>query len=80
MPARTRVSTVRPALFGLNKIYRSGFAYKKAGMMLKGIGGSARLAPAYAWLWRPLEKINAGNGRPEFANTISVFSSSSPKP
>ncbi|MEY3123241.1 MAG: hypothetical protein RI993_2066, partial [Pseudomonadota bacterium] len=29
---------VRAALFGLKKIYRPGLAYKKAGVMLTGIG------------------------------------------
>ncbi|BCT69546.1 Y-family DNA polymerase [Nitrosospira sp. NRS527] len=32
---------VRAALFGLKKIYRLGFAYKKAGVMLIGIGEAA---------------------------------------
>src|SRR5665647_3888353 len=32
---------VRAALFGLKKIYKPGHAYKKAGVMLTGIGPAA---------------------------------------
>jgi hypothetical protein len=32
---------VRAALFGLQKIYRPGYSYKKTGVMLIGIGPAA---------------------------------------
>jgi DNA polymerase V len=77
---------VRAALFGLKKIYRGGFAYKKANVMLMEIGeaqvaqGSLLLEPSLGArskrLMQARDMLNARYGR----NTLSVFSSSVLKP
>lgn len=77
---------VRAALFGLKKIYRPGYAYKKAGVMLMGIGqaqvgqGSLLLEHGSGErserLMMAMDALNRRYGR----NAISVFSPSSPKP
>ena len=71
---------VRAALFGLKRIYRPGFAYKKADVMLIGIGPAAvqqlsLLAQHGAGdrserLMQALDGLNQRYGR----NTVSVFS------
>jgi DNA polymerase V len=76
---------VRGALFGLKKIYRAGYAYKKAGVMLMGIGqaqvtqGSLLLEHGSGYksarLMKAMDSLNQRYGR----NTISVFSPASPK-
>ena len=77
---------VRAALFGLKKIYRPGYAYKKAGVMLMGIGeaqvAQGSLLPEHGAdarskrLMQAIDALNARYGR----NTVSVFSVSSPQP
>lgn len=77
---------VRAALFGLGQIYRRGYAYKKAGVMLMGIN-DARAAQGSLLrehgtgdgserLMKAMDAINSRYGR----NTVSVFSSSALKP
>lgn len=76
---------VRAALFGLKRIYRPGFAYKKTGVMLIGIGPAARqqlfLLPQHGAeeksqrLMQVMDKLNGMYGR----NTISVFSAGNRK-
>jgi DNA polymerase V len=76
---------VRAALFGLRKIYRPGYAYKKAGVMLMGIGeaqvkqGSLLLEHGSGnrseRLMKAVDSLNRRYGR----NSISVFSPPSPK-
>ena len=71
---------VRAALFGLKRIYRPGFAYKKTGVMLIGIGPAAvqqlsLLAQHGAGdksqrLMEAMDGLNQRYGR----NTVSVFS------
>jgi DNA polymerase V len=77
---------VRAALFGLKRIFRPGFAYKKAGVMLMGIGeaqvAQGSLLPEHGAdaqskrLMQTMDALNARYGR----NTVSVFSASNPKP
>ena len=77
---------VRAALFGLKKIYRPGYAYKKTGVMLMDIGeaqtaqGSLLLEHGSGkrteGLMKAMDALNLRYGR----NTVSVFSSSAPKP
>jgi DNA polymerase V len=77
---------VRAALFGLKKIYRSGFAYKKAGVMLMGINGAQTTQGSLLHehgtgersqrLMKTMDALNSRYGR----NTVSVFTPSSPKP
>jgi len=77
---------VRAALFGLKQVYRGGYAYKKAGVMLMAIG-EARVAQGSLLtahgaderskrLMQVMDALNTRYGR----NTVSVFSSSAPKP
>ena len=71
---------VRAALFGLKRIYRRGYAYKKARVMLSGVAaGSVRqasLLPRHGngekseRLMQALDKLNQIYGR----NTVSIFS------
>lgn len=71
---------IRAALYGLKRIYRPGYAYKKAGVMLTGIAPTAvRQASLFAphgagdkseKLMRVLDRLNQRYGR----NTVSVFS------
>lgn len=71
---------VRAALFGLKRIYRRGYAYKKAGVMLTGIAPAAvrqaSLLPQHGAgdkserLMETVDKLNQAYGR----NTVSVFS------
>ncbi|SFU67532.1 Y-family DNA polymerase [Nitrosospira multiformis] len=77
---------VRAALFGLKRIFRPGFAYKKAGVMLMGIAeaqvAQGSLLPEHGAdarskrLMQTMDALNARYGR----NTVSIFSSSAPKP
>jgi DNA polymerase V len=77
---------VRAALFGLKRIYRRGYAYKKAGVMLMGINDAraaqGSLLREYGTgdgserLMKAMDAINSRYGR----DTVSVFSASSPKP
>jgi DNA polymerase V len=77
---------VRAALFGLKKIYRPGYAYKKAGVMLMDIAeaqtAQGSLLPEHGsgkrteGLMKTMDALNLRFGR----NTVSVFSSSAPKP
>jgi DNA polymerase V len=72
---------VRAALFALKKIYRPGFAYNKAGVMLMGIGeaqvAQGSLLPEHgagkraAGLMKAMDALNQRFGR----NNVSVFSS-----
>ena len=76
---------VRAALFGLKRIYRPGFAYKKTGVMLIGIGPAAvqqlSLLPQHGAgdksqrLMQVMDKLNGIYGR----NTVSLFSAGSRK-
>ena len=76
---------VRAALFGLKRIYRPGFAYKKTGVMLIGIGPAAvrqlsLLAQHGAGdkserLMKAVDVLNQRYGR----NTVSVFSAGNRK-
>ncbi len=76
---------VRAALFGLKHIYRKGYAYKKAGVILTGISPSilyqGSLLTQYgadeksARLMSVLDQLNQKYGR----NTVSVFSAESEK-
>ena len=76
---------VRAALFGLKKIYKPGFAYKKTGVMLIGIGPAAvqqlsLLAQHGAGdrserLMQAMDGLNQRYGR----NTVSLFSAGSRK-
>jgi hypothetical protein len=77
---------VRAALYGLRQVYRRGYAYKKAGVMLMGIG-EARVAQGSLLtahgaderskrLMQAMDSINSRYGR----NTVSVFFPSNPKP
>ena len=77
---------VRTALFGLNRIYRKGYAYKKAGVILTGIDPvtlyQGSLLTQYgvdeksARLMSVLDQLNQKYGR----NTVSVFYVGSEKP
>jgi DNA polymerase V len=77
---------VRAALFALQKIYRPGYAYQKAGVMLMEIGevqvaqGSLLhehgAGQRSAGLMKAMDALNLRFGR----NTVSVFSSPAPKP
>ncbi|SEO33987.1 DNA polymerase V [Nitrosospira multiformis] len=77
---------VRAALFGLKKIYRCGFAYKKAGVMLMGINDAQTaqgsllhehgVGERSQHLMQAMDALNSRYGR----NTVSVFTPSSPKP
>ena len=71
---------VRAALYGLKKIYRSGFAYKKAGVILIGIG-DARVSQGSLFsehgagdkserLMETLDRLNQRYGR----NTVAIAS------
>lgn len=76
---------VRAALFGLQRIYRRGYAYKKAGVMLSGVAAAtvrqASLLPQHGSgekserLMQALDKLNQLYGR----NTVSVFSAGNRK-
>jgi len=76
---------VRAALYGLQRIYRPGFAYKKTGVMLTGISSTAMsqgsLFTEYgadeksAKLMATLDQLNRRYGR----NTVSVFSAGNQK-
>jgi DNA polymerase V len=76
---------VREALFGLKHIYRRGYAYKKAGVILTGIESAAifqeSLFTLYgtddksARLMNVMDALNQRYGR----NTVSVFSAGSKK-
>lgn len=76
---------VRAALFGLKRIFRRGFAYKKAGVMLMEIGeaqvAQGSLLPEHGTgarserLMQAMDRLNQRYGR----NTVSVFTPSSPK-
>ncbi len=71
---------VRAALFGLKRIYRQGYAYKKAGVMLTGIDSAIMHQQSLfiqhgtddksARLMSVLDQINQRYGR----DTLSVFS------
>jgi DNA polymerase V len=77
---------VRAALFALQKIYRPGYAYQKAGVMLMEIGearvAQGALLPEHgagqraAGLMKAMDALNLRFGR----NTVSVFSSPVRKP
>lgn len=77
---------VRAALFGLKRIFRPGYAYKKAGVMLMGIDeakvAQGSLLPKHGSgsrserLMQAMDALNLRYGR----NTVSVFTPSSPKP
>lgn len=76
----------RAALFGLKKIFKPGYAYKKAGVMLMEISdaqtaqGSLLLEHGKGQrsegLMKAMDALNRRYGR----NAVSVFTSSSPKP
>jgi DNA polymerase V len=76
---------VRAALFGLKRIYRPGFAYKKTGIMLVGLASADRrqlsLLPQHGIgdkserLMDAMDKLNQAYGR----NTVSVFSNGARK-
>ncbi|SOD42772.1 Y-family DNA polymerase [Nitrosovibrio sp. Nv4] len=76
---------VRAALFGLKKIYKPGYVYKKAGVMLMGIGeaqvaqGSLLLEHGAGQrsegLMKAMDALNRRYGR----HTVSVFASSAVK-
>jgi DNA polymerase V len=76
---------VRAALFGLKHIYRQGYAYKKAGIILTGIESTAVFQKSLFVLhgagdksdklMKVLDKINQVYGR----NTLSVFSTNTQK-
>lgn len=76
---------VRAALFGLKRIYRRGYAYKKAGVMLLGINDAraaqGSLLREYGTgdgserLMKAMDAINSRYGR----DTVSVFSASGPR-
>jgi DNA polymerase V len=77
---------VRAALFGLKKIYRPGYTYKKAGVMLMEISdaqtaqGSLMLEHGKGQrsegLMKAMDALNRRYGR----QAVSVFASASPKP
>jgi DNA polymerase V len=49
---------VRAALFGLKKIYKPGYAYKKAGVMLMGMGETqVAQGPCTSILRKPLPSL-----------------------
>ncbi|SFI80918.1 Y-family DNA polymerase [Nitrosomonas sp. Nm34] len=76
---------VRAALFGLKRIYRPGYAYKKAGVILTGIDSAAVHQESLftlhgaddrsARLMKVLDQLNQRYGR----ETVSVFSVGSNK-
>lgn len=76
---------VRVALFGLKRIYRRGYAYEKAGVMLTGVATAAvRQASLLAQhgsgekserLMHALDSLNQRYGR----NTVSLFSAGTDK-
>jgi len=76
---------VRAALFGLKRIYRQGYAYKKAGIILTGIDSTAAFQKSLFALhgagdksdrlMKVMDKINQVYGR----NTLSVFSTNTQK-
>lgn len=76
---------VRAALFGLKKIYKPGYVYKKAGVMLMGISDAqttqGSLLPEYGagqrseGLMKAMDALNRRYGR----QAVSVFSSAEPK-
>ena len=76
---------VRAALFGLKNIYKPGYAYKKAGVMLMGISdaqtaqGSLLLEHGAGQrsegLMKAMDALNRRYGR----QTVSVFASAAPK-
>jgi DNA polymerase V len=76
---------IRATLFGLRHIYRKGYAYKKAGVILTGIDSVAiyqeSLLTQYgadeksAKLMNVMDQLNQKYGR----NTVSVFSAGSKK-
>lgn len=77
---------VRAALFGLKRIFRPGFAYKKSGVMLMGINNAQTTQGSLLLehgadersqrLMKAMDALNSRYGR----NTVSVFTPSSPKP
>ncbi len=77
---------IRAALFGLERIYRPGFAYKKTGVMLTGISSvvmsQGSLFTEYGAdekstkLMNAIDQLNRRYGR----NTVSVFSAGNRKP
>jgi DNA polymerase V len=77
---------VRAALFALQKIYRPGYAYQKAGVMLMGIGeaqvAQGSLLPEHGVgsrsqkLMHAMDSLNRRYG----CGILSVFSSSATKP
>lgn len=74
------------ALFGLKHIYRSGFAYKKVGVMLTGITSSSLIQESLfadhaadektERLMAALDQLNRRYG----SNTVTVFSTGTKKP
>jgi DNA polymerase V len=61
---------VRAALFGLKKIYRGGFAYKKAGVMLMGINDAQTMQGSLLLehgAGRAVATFDEGHGRSQFA-------------
>ncbi|SFN45188.1 DNA polymerase V [Nitrosospira briensis] len=77
---------VRAALFGLKQIYRAGYTYNKAGVMLIDIGEARTIQGSLLaqhgtgnrsdGLMKAIDALNLRYGR----NTVSVFSSVAPKP
>ncbi len=69
LSADTRI-LIQAALWGLNKIYRSGYAYKKAGGMLSGLEPATRRQDSLlidkvkesraAALMQAMDRINLG--------------------
>jgi DNA polymerase V len=76
---------IRAALFGLKHIYRKGYAYKKAGVILTGIDSAAiyqqSLLTRYGAdeksekLMNAMDQLNQKYGR----NTVSLFSAGNKK-
>lgn len=77
---------IRAALFGLKHIYRPGFAYKKAGVMLTGITSAALVQKSLFSnhtldqksdrLMAAMDQLNRRYG----SHTVTVFSTDSQKP
>jgi DNA polymerase V len=76
---------VRAALFGLEKIYKPGYAYKKAGVMLMEISDTQTAqgsllqehgaGPRSEGLMKAMDTLNRRYGR----QTVSVFTSAAPR-
>ena len=81
----SKETVTRAALFGLKKIYKSGYAYKKAGVMLMGISdsqiaqGSLLLEHGAGQKSEALMKVMDALNRRYGRQTVSVFSSPAPK-